>query len=144
MIALRTATLALLLTALACPGREPTDGEVAAREVAIGVAGAFSNDGFKLRDGCWQGHFAPHESRVIQVNLYAGNQYWFSLGATPDSKKVTISVYDETGKPMPVEPYTEQSKAAAGFAPPASGPYYLRIEEASGKASSFCLVYSYK
>jgi hypothetical protein len=136
----------LLVAALALPLRAATinDDEVAARRVALELAGAFSNDGFKLRDGCWLGKLQPHKPQVIQVNLYAGNQYWFSLGAVGAAKKVSISVHDEAGKPMPFEAYAEESKAAAGFAPQVSGPYYVRIEAPENAPASFCLLYSYK
>ena len=60
---------------------------MAARAVALDVAGAFSNDGFKLRDGHWAGTLAPNESKLLAVNLYAGNQYWFSAGATETGKR---------------------------------------------------------
>jgi len=122
----------------------PDDGQVAARNLASDLAGAFSNDGFKLRDGAWVGELVPHKGQLIQVSLYAGNQYWFSLGATPEAKKLTVSVFDETGKPLHSEPYSDNARAAAGFAPEVSGPYYIRIEETEGAPASFCLMYSYK
>lgn len=121
-----------------------TDKEVAARKNALAVAGAFSNDGFKLRDGHWCGTIEPGKSQVIQVSLYAGNEYWFSLGATGEAKKLAISVYDETGKALSFDPWSEGSAAAAGFAPGASGPYYLKIDALEGQAATFCLLYSYK
>jgi hypothetical protein len=133
-----------LVCALPAALHAATDEEVAARNVATGVAGAFSNDGFKLRDGYWAGKFAPHEPKVLQVNLYAGNQYWFSVGASPGATKVAVTVHDEAGHPLPAEPYSDVAKAAAGFAPTVSGPYYIRIEEEEGAPASFCLVYSYK
>src|SRR3954447_1062802 len=80
--------------------RAETDKEVAARKNALAVAGAFSNDGFKLRDGHWCGTIEPGKSQIIQVSLYAGNEYWFSLGATGEAKKLALSVYDERGKPL--------------------------------------------
>ena len=81
---MKTALFRLLpvLAALALPVHAATDAEVEARRVATELAGAFSNDGFKLRDGCWQGQLAPKHAKLIQVNLYAGNQYWFSVGTT--------------------------------------------------------------
>jgi hypothetical protein len=78
------------------------------------------------------------------VNLYAGNQYWFSLGATGAARKISVSVYDETGKPLAFEPFSDDGKAAAGFAPAASGSYYIKVEELEGTAATFCLLYSYK
>jgi hypothetical protein len=133
-----------MLGALALPLYGATDGEVAARNVAESLAGAFSNDGFKRRDGSWMGELEPNKSQLIQVSLYAGNQYWFSLGTTAPAKELKISVHDEAGKPVPIEPYSDESMIAAGFAPQVSGAYYIRIESQSGAAANFCLLYSYK
>jgi hypothetical protein len=121
-----------------------SNDEVAARKVAYEIAGAFTNDGFKMRDGCWSGRMEPKKAQLIQVNLYAGNQYWFSLGATGAAKKISVSIYDEAGKPLAFEPFSEEGKAAAGFAPTASGSYYIKVEELEGAAATFCLLYSYK
>lgn len=139
-----------LLLSLACALLTGTtlhavsNDEVAARKVAYEIAGAFTNDGFKMRDGCWSGKFEPKKAQLIQVNLYAGNQYWFSLGATTAAKKVAVSIYDEAGKPLAVEPFSDEGKAAAGFAPTASGAYYVKVELLEGAAATFCLLYSYK
>ncbi len=137
----------ILMAAIAfAPARaaEESDDEVNARKVALDLAGAFSNDGFKLRDGHWMGSFAPGKGAVIQVNLFAGNEYYFSLGATSKAKKVSVSVFDETGKPIAYEPYQEGASAAAGFSPDVSGPYLIKVEEVEGAAAAFCLLYSYK
>jgi hypothetical protein len=139
--------LLLCLVCLALSGASSlavSNEEVAARKLAYDVAGAFTNDGFKMRDGCWSGKFEPKKSLVLQVNLYAGNQYWFTLAATEGAKKVAVSIYDETGKPVVVDPYSDDGKAAAGFAPTASGSYYVKVEELEGSPSTFCLLYSYK
>ncbi len=139
-----------LLSALACaalaatPVHAANNDEVEARRVALDVAGAFTNDGFKLRDGNWMGSLAPGKSQIIQVNLYAGNQYWFTLGATPAAKKVLVTIYNETGKPMESDPYQEVSIAAAGFSPQVSGSYFVKVEELEGKPAAFCLIYCYK
>ncbi len=123
---------------------EQSDDEVNARKVALDLAGAFSNDGFKLRDGHWMGAISPGKGAVIQVNLFAGNEYWFSVGATAKAKKVAVSIFDETGKPVAYEPYQEGASAAAGFSPDASGPYLIKVEELEGEPAAFCLLYSYK
>jgi len=120
------------------------DGEVAARRTALDIAGAFTNDGFKLRDGNWSGSFAPGKPGIVQVNLYAGNQYWFTLGATSPAKKVHVTIYDETGKPVKTDEYQDTSVAAAGFSPDNSGTFYVEVEIVEGAAADFCLVYSYK
>lgn len=122
----------------------PTDDEVAARKLALEIAGAFTNEGFKLRDGNWTGIVEIGKAKIIQVNLYAGNQYWFTLGSVPAAKKVQVTVYDESGKPVEIDPFQDVSVAAAGFSPPTSGSYYVKVEELEGTKAAFCLIYSYK
>ena len=96
------AVMALATTALAAP---ESDAEVAARKAALDLAGAFSNEGFKMRDGHWSGTIKPKDHALIAVNLYAGNQYWFSVGATEPAKKISVNLYDETGKLVQTESY---------------------------------------
>jgi hypothetical protein len=134
----------LIALTLVCPLLAETDQEVAAREVALDLAGAFSNDGFKLRDGHWAGTFAPNESKLIAVNLYAGNQYWFCVGATDKAKKVSVAVFDETGAPVAAEKYNSGAKAAAGLSVTSSGEYFIRVRLDEGEAAGVCFVYSYK
>jgi hypothetical protein len=121
-----------------------TDAEVRARKDALDVAAAFSNDGFKIRDGHWCGVVKPHDHALVAVNLYAGNQYWFSAGATEPVKKIAVSVYDEAGKQVTTESYDNGEKAAAGFSPVNSGQYFVSVDVVEGEEGSFCLVYSYK
>jgi len=136
--------LALAALAAAAPLRAASDDEVAARKLALEIAGAFSNDGFKLRDGNWCGKFEPGKPALVQVNLYAGNQYWFTVGAGEAAKKIAVTVFDENGKLVATEPYADAAVAAAGFAPKNSGPYYLRVEVTEGAPAAFCLIYSYR
>ena len=121
------------------------DGQTAARETALELAGAFTNDGYKIRDGHWTGQLQPHAPQVVTVNLYAGNQYWFSLGSTDKAKKVSVTVYDETGHQVGDEQFfQEKSRAAAGVSPVASGPHYVSVQVLEGEPTDFCLLYSYK
>lgn len=126
------------------PLRAVTDAEVEARRIALQLAGAFANDGFKLRDGVWQGSLEPGKPQIIQVNLFAGNEYWFSLAGAEQSKKMAVSIYDETGQLIDAESYVKETTAAAGFSPGASGPYYVKVEMLEGARSAACLIYSYK
>jgi hypothetical protein len=151
----RVALLALAAASLGLGGLAPfsalqaapaeTDGEVASREIALELAGAFSNDGYKIRDGHYSGQLQLHVPRIVVVNLYAGNQYYFSLGATDKAKKISVIVYDETGKEVDGEElFQEKTRAAAGVSPVASGPYYAKVELLEGEPTDFCLIYSYK
>jgi hypothetical protein len=137
-------SLSVLVLIVSVTVRGETDAEVQARKDALDVAAAFSNDGFKIRDGHWCGIVKPHDHSLVAVNLYAGNQYWFSASATDPAKKIAVSVYDETGKQVTAESYDNGDKAAAGFAPASSGQYFVSVDLLEGEQSSFCLVYSYK
>ena len=136
-----TILLSVFLLAVA---HAETDKEVEAHKTVLDLAGAFSNDGFKMRDGHWSGTIKPHDHALIAVNLYAGNQYWFSVGTTEPLRKVGVSLYDETGKQMTTENFSNEDKAAAGFAPENSGQYFVSVDSVEDKEGSFCLVYSYK
>ena len=136
--------LSIFLFAASPCARAETDSEVEARKTALDLAGAFTNDGFKMRDGHWCGTIKPHELALIAVNLYAGNQYWFSVGAIDPAKKIAVNLYDEAGKQVATENYNSGEKAAAGFSPTNSGQYFVSIDLVEGAASSCCLVYSYK
>lgn len=140
--------LAILLGFCLCAAlpslRAESDDEVEAHRLVLDLTGAFSNDGFKLRDGHWVGQIKPAERAVVAVNLYAGNQYWFSAAANTKAKKISVEVYDETGKRMTTESFNEGEKAAAGFSPTNSGQYFVAVSLLEGEPTTFCLVYSYK
>ena len=121
-----------------------TDAEVDARKNALDVAGAFTNDGFKLRDGHWCGTLMAQDHALIAVNLYAGNQYWFAVGTADPAKKIAVNIYDETGRLLTTEHYEGGDRAAAGFSPNDSGQYFVSVDLVEGGSSSFCLIYSYK
>ena len=121
-----------------------TDAEVNARKNALDLAGAFTNEGFKLRDGHWCGTVNPQDHALIAVNLYAGNQYWFAVGAAESATKIAVNVYDEGGRLVKTEHYDAGERAAAGFSPTDSGQYFVAVDLLEGAPSSFCLIYYYK
>ncbi len=141
---MRTILPALLIASALVAAPNLDDGRVAARRSALELAGAWANDGFLLRDGHWSGELKIGAPKIVQVNLYAGNQYWFSLAVTRPAKKVAISVFEAAGKPVATEVHEDGARAAAGFAPTASGPYYIKVEQLEGDPATFALVYSYK
>jgi hypothetical protein len=136
--------LGLILGATAPSLRAETDEEVEAHKLVLDLTGAFSNEGFKLRDGHWAGKIKPSEHALIAVNLYAGNQYWFSTAANAKAKKISLELYDEGGKPLVTESYNEGEKASAGYSPTTSGQYFVSVSLLEGEPTTFCLVYSYK
>jgi len=141
-------TIAILLGLIlgaSCPSlRAESDEEVEAHKLVLDLTGAFTNEGFKLRDGHWAGVIKPAEHALIAVNLYAGNQYWFSAAANTKAKKIAVDLYDESGKPVVTESYNEGEKASAGYTPTISGQYFVSVSLVEGEPTTFCLVYSYK
>ena len=140
----RSILIALLLAVAGSVRAAETDNQVEARKVALDLAGAFSNDGFKIRDGHWAGSLKKGEQAVLAVNLYAGNQYWFSVGGEPNAKKFALQLFDENGQVVTTETYEDDEKAAAGYSPTISGQYFVSIKPLEGESSTFCLIYSYK
>jgi hypothetical protein len=124
-------------------GAETNDQTQAHSEV-LDLAGAFQNDGFKIRDGTWYSQVFRDHPQAIQVNLYSGNAYWFSVAGTDSSSGFVVSVFDDRGNPVEVQRYQKDNKAAAGFSPDASGLYYVEVSSSAPAATTFCLIYSYK
>ena len=58
----------------------PTEG----RRLALEAAGAFCNDGFRIRDGEWSSSLTKEAPVFLQLTLFAGNRYWF-VAATPSA-----------------------------------------------------------
>jgi hypothetical protein len=139
---------ALLSTAVSqenqAPSPPPEEIDVSARSKALELAGAFSNDGYKIRDGYWPGEIEPNRAQFLEVNLFAGNEYWFSGAVTSPGRKIAVSVLNEEGKPVDYQTYEDGQVAAAGFVPEVSGRYFIKIALLEGDKSQFCLLYSYK
>ncbi|MEX1118089.1 MAG: hypothetical protein WEB60_04770 [Terrimicrobiaceae bacterium] len=141
--------LILLLPLCAAMAQEPPVAEevpsdISARSLALELAGAFTNDGYRLRDGFWPGEVEPGRPRYLEVNLFAGNDYWFCAAATSPARKLSVSVFDAAGKPVEIESYGDGASAAAGFQPDISGKYFLKLDLLEGEKSPFCLIYAYK
>ena len=122
----------------------PEGSDVSARSKALELAGAFSNDGYKIRDGYWPGEIEPNRAQFLEVNLFAGNEYWFSGAVNSPGRKIAVSVLNEEGKPVEYQTYEDGQVAAAGFVPDVSGRYFIKMALLEGDKSQFCLLYSYK
>jgi hypothetical protein len=123
-----------------------------ARRLALDAAGAFTNDGFRIRDGEWSGMLMKGKPVFLNVTLFQGESYWF-VGASPSSgATLRITIYDSTGKPLKSEQWKDGAqgvgaRCAAGIAPVKSGRYFVGIElmeNPGGLPVEFSLVYAYK
>jgi hypothetical protein len=126
------------------PAPAAPESDVSARSKALELAGAFSNDGYKIRDGYWPGEIEPNRPQFLEVNLFSGNEYWFSAAVNPPGRKIAVGVFNEMGKPTDFQTYEDGQVAAAGFVPEVSGRYYVKLTLLEGEKAQFCLLYSYK
>ena len=126
------------------PSPAATESDVSARSKALELAGAFSNDGYKIRDGYWPGEIEQNRPQFLEVNLFSGNEYWFSAAINPPGRRIAVSVFNEKGKPVDFQTYEDGQVAAAGFLPEVSGRYYVKLALIEGDKAQFCLLYSYK
>lgn len=129
------------------PASAPTpasDPSVSARSIVLEVAGAFANDGYKVRDGYWSGKLEAGKPQLIEVNLFAGNEYWFSAAAMPPAEQIELKIFDELGKQVEGQKYEDGLKVAAGIETQFSGKYFVQIQMLKGSPAEFCLIYSYK
>ena len=85
------------------PSPPAAETDVSARSKALELAGAFSNDGYKIRDGYWPGEIEPDRAQFLEVNLFAGNEYWFSAAVTSPGRKIAVGVLNEKGKPWTIK-----------------------------------------
>lgn len=121
----------------------PPAAESERRSAALDLAGAFTNDGYKLRDGFWFAKVGPRKPQRIVVNLFSGNQYWFCAAGARDAG-LKLAVYDSKGLPVEAEGYSDEGRVAAGINASTSGPHYVEITAGEGGESDFCLLYLFK
>lgn len=116
-----------------------------ARSATLELAGAFSNDGYKIRDSFYFGDLEQGASAVIEVNLFAGNEYWFCAAGNAPARKVSVKVYNEEGALVANQQYYDDgAKGAAGLIAPESGKYLVKVTLTEGEKSQFCFLYCYK
>lgn len=138
-------TCSLLAEETPQPVPTPIEQEaVTARSRALDLAGAFTNDGFRTRDGFWSDTLEANKPLFLEVNLFADNEYWFSAAALPPARKLTLGIYDEKGRPLDGSLYQDGPRAAIGITAPTSGRFFVRVEMTEGEKADFCLIYSYK
>jgi hypothetical protein len=119
-----------------------TDGSPRSR--ALELAGAFSNDTYKMRDGFWSGELVAGTPVLVEVYLFAGNDYWFSAANLDWSTRLRVRIFNENGNPAGSGTYEDRSRGAAGISVVRSGRYYVEIALTEGDKAETCMVYSYR
>lgn len=121
-----------------------SDSLITCRRAALELAGAWTNDGFRLRERSWAGVLPADTPALARVTLVGGNSYWFSAATNAASTTILLNIYTENGTPVNAQNYQDGPLTAAGFSPAASGSYLIALRESHGTPVPFCLVYSYK
>lgn len=122
------------------------------RRLALETAGAFLNDGFRIRDGEWNGTLTKEKPLFLQVTLFAGESYWFVAASPFRDGVLRVTLYDSAGKPVKGEQWRAPvgdagARSAAGVAPAKSGAYFVGVEllaQPDSASAEFSLVYAYK
>ena len=114
------------------------------RARALEFAGALANDGFNVRDGFWSARPSSAPSRLLAVNLFAGNRYWFCVAGSPGGGSPKLAIYDPQGNPLEVQYRGEHSLAAAGATAPVTGEYFVEVASPDGPLGEFCLLFLFQ
>ena len=123
-----------------------------ARRLALETAGAFVNDGFRIRDGEWSGTLAKGNPLFLQVTLFAGESYWFVAASSARGAVARVTLYDSAGKAVKGEQWKAPvgdvgARSAAGVVPGKCGTYFVGVElleQPDPASADFSLVYAYK
>jgi len=102
------------------------DGRQYAIEAAIEKLELKDNP-FVLRESWWDGVLEPGQQRIIQQQLFRGNEYWFWAGLSQEGAKVALHIYDREGKLVEAESFRADNVAGSRVEPPYSGIYYIRM-----------------
>lgn len=129
---------------MALAGPASDDAAVTCRRAALELAGAWTNDGFRLRERSWTGILPAGKPALARVTLAAGNHYWFSAATNAASTSLFLEIYGENGARLEANNYFEGPLAASGFSPRVSGSYLIALSESAGTPVPFCLLYSFK
>ncbi|MFT5466166.1 MAG: hypothetical protein ACI8UO_001264 [Verrucomicrobiales bacterium] len=105
-----------------------------------------TEDEFTLRHEYWDGEFESGKQKLIQHQLFRGNEYWFWVGTSIEGCKLKIEVYDDKGNSVTVERTEEGFTAGARVTPAKTGSYYIliKIESEDVDMVDWALVYAYR
>ena len=114
------------------------------RSRALELTDTLARDGYKTRDGYWLGSLEKYMPVIIEVNLFEGNDYWFSAASMDSTACLKVSLFDAEGRPAGYEAFKDSAVAAAGISALRTGPHFVRLLITEGDKADACMVYSYK
>jgi hypothetical protein len=131
------------LCASITPAHASLDDAIAS---AINALATYVKQGYTVRDDEWGGDLGVKEQKAIPDTMFKGNEYWFCMATDVEGARVSIHVYDNTGKLIESDSWQKGRFAAARVVPPATGNYYVIVEVTSSPKdrTSWAMVYGYK
>jgi hypothetical protein len=113
---------------------------------ALEAIDPYVKQGYVVRDDQWGGDLGVKEQKAFPHTLFKGNDYWFCMGTDVDNARISIHVYDSTGKLVENSSWQKGRFAAARVIAPATGTYYIVAEVTSSpqERTSWAMVYAYK
>jgi hypothetical protein len=113
---------------------------------AINAMAPYVKQGFTVRDDEWGGDLGVKEQKAIPHTLFKGNEYWFVMATDVEGARISIHLYDNTGKLVESDSWQKGRFAGVRVVPPATGTYYIIVEVVSSpkERTSWAMVYGYK
>jgi hypothetical protein len=103
-------------------------------------------EGFTVREEHWGGDLPSGQPRPIPHQLFKGNEYWFWMGTDCKGAKISVHVYDSSGKLAEEEFWQKGQKAAARIKPKRTGTYYIlvEVEKSTEERTVWALAYGFR
>jgi hypothetical protein len=103
-------------------------------------------EGFTVREDFWGGDLPSGQPKPIPHQLFKGNEYWFWMGTDVKGAKISVHIYDSTGKLAEEESWQKDQKAAARIKPKRTGTYYVlvEIEKSTEERTVWSLAYGFR
>jgi len=126
---------------------------VDSKRYALDLLGGLVNRGFRVRDEVWEVSLSPKKLELLQLTLFAGNQYWFAAAASAPAQRLKLALYDSEGNPVALDLWKDDhaipgARMAGGLIVNRSGNYYVGLElleeEESRGVVPASLVYAYQ
>ncbi|MEM0896996.1 MAG: T9SS type A sorting domain-containing protein [Verrucomicrobiota bacterium] len=103
-------------------------------------------DPYSLRETWWAQDSKTGEAKLIRHQLFARNDYRFWVACNELEAKVSIHIYNESGKLVDTEAFAKAHTAGVRFVPEKTGIYFLRIvvESSPTDPTHWAVVYGYR